>query len=83
MHLLLNFIGLHLLTQGLLLVAFLACRLQVLAIYALWEYDPALFAFYAAGISAQMWLIWTWIRQYLLLRSVGGKAGQASRTRGF
>lgn len=83
MHLILNFIGLHLLTQGMLLAAFLAFRPQVLAVYALWRYDPALFAFYAAGISAQVWLIWTWIRRYLLFRSVGGKAGQAARTRGF
>ncbi len=83
MHLIFNFIGLHLLTQGLLLLAFLACRPQVLAIYALWGYDPALFAFYAAGVSAQVWLVWTWIRRYVLFRSVGGKAGQASRTRGF
>lgn len=83
MHLIFNFIGLHLLTQGLLLVAFLACRPQVLAIYALWGYDPALFVFYAAGVSAQVWLVWTWIRRYVLFRSVGGKAGQASRTRGF
>ena len=83
MHLILNFIGLHILTQGMLLAAFLLLRPQVLAIYALWAYDPALFAFYVAGIAVQAWLVWTWIRRYVLFRSVGGKAGQASRTRGF
>ncbi len=83
MHLILNFIGLHILTQGMLLAAFWLLRPQVLAIYALWAYDPALFAFYVAGITVQVWLVWTWIRRYVLFRSVGGKAGQASRTRGF
>jgi len=83
MHVIFNFIGLHILTQGLLLVAFLACRQQVLAIYALWWHEPALFIFYAIGMSAQVWLLWTWIRQYVLLRAVGAKAGQGSRTRGF
>ena len=83
MHLILNFIGLHLLTQALLLAAFFVCRTQVLAVYALWAYSPTLFLFYAAGISAQVWLVWTWMRRYVLFRSVGGKAGQASRTRGF
>ncbi len=83
MHLILNFIGLHILTQGLLLFVFLAFRRQVEAVYAVWWYSPTLFTFYVVGIIAQVWLVWTWIKRYLLFRSVGGKAEQASRTRGF
>lgn len=50
---------------------------------SLWEYDQTLFWFYVAGIGTLIWLVWTWIRRYVLFRSVGGKAGEASRTRGF
>lgn len=83
MHVVMSFLGLHLLTQALLLVAFFLCRKQVLAVYALWQYDQTLFGFYVAGIATLVWLVWTWIRRYVLFRSVGGKADQASRTRGF
>lgn len=83
MQVVMNFLGLHLLTQGMLLVAFFLCRKQILVVYALWAYDQTLFWFYFAGISTMIWLVWTWIRRYVLFRSVGGKAGEASRTRGF
>ena len=83
MQVVMNFLDLHLLTQGMLLVAFFLCRKQILAVYALWAYDQTLFWFYFAGISTMVWLVWTWIRRYVLFRSVGGKAGEASRTRGF
>lgn len=83
MQIIFNFIGLHILTQGLLLIAFFMYRPQVLAIYALWWYDPTLFGFYCCGIAAQVWLVWTWIKRYILFRSVGGKSTQAARTRGF
>lgn len=83
MQVVMNFLGLHLLTQGMLLAAFFLCRKQILAVYALWEYDQTLVWFYFAGISTMVWLIWPWIRRYVLFRPVCEKAGEASRTHGF
>lgn len=38
------------------------------------------FCVYAAGISAQVWLIWTWIRRYLLfIRRKGWSSGPTRR----
>jgi hypothetical protein len=71
------------LTQALLLVGFFYCRAPLLAVYALWSYSPLLFGFYGLGLIAQLWLLVTAIKRYLLLRSVGRKAEQAARTRGF
>ncbi len=82
MQVVLSFIGIHFVTQLLLIIVYFKQQFVVDALFEFYNFSPGLFYFLALGIGAQLWVIWSWIEYYLLRLEVGRKGRRAAGPKG-
>ncbi len=82
MNLVNNFIGIHLVTQFLLMFFAWQFRPMLEAIYHFYIWSPAFFYFYVFGTIALLWLLVSGFRFLVLRSGLGDPSQRARRTRG-
>lgn len=83
MQAIMSFIGVHVVSQLLLLVLYYFGQPFFNAIYELYSWSPSLVYFYLAGSLAIFYVLMSLIRQKVLFAGVGKKASRAARLRGY